>query len=225
MYNAPPDSSSPKSINNQQDIDASTAAVRAHLLTPTPSFLQPYHAVLVACYSAHPLVQLIATACPDLAVTGIFEASIAATLPLLQQPHSPGWGIVTTGAFWDAHLTAAVHGFLGCTAPDSSNAAFRGVFTTGLDAGDFHGPAAVGPGEVERRLRDAARALLRAGGGGVGCVVMGCASMAGLEGIIRAVAVEEYGAERAAGVFVVDGVRAGVGVSEGMVRNRRMFLG
>lgn len=224
MYTAPIDSHSPPSINNRQDIEASTAAVWPSL--HHTNTLTQHDGILVACYSSHPLVSKIASAFPQLAVIGIFEASIAATLPLLRPTTTPsvrgGWGIVTTGSFWQAHLHDAVQVFLGHhghirTGPNDN---FRGVFTTGLNASDFHG--GVAPETVDRKLKDATKALLATTD--VDCVVMGCAGMAGLEDIIRETVVAEYGEERARHVCIVDGVRAGIGVLEQMVKNKRMFL-
>lgn len=225
MYTAAASSGSPASINDAADIQASTDAVWAHLSSnSSPHLLEQYHGVLVACYSAHTLVDTIAAHYSSILVTGIFEASIAAALPLLRRTSGGGdggggWGIVTTGQYWEDHLTSAVQTFLG--QPDTSaNKWFRGVFTTGLNASDFHG-AGVAPSTIRDKLAEATRRLLRTGG--VECIIMGCAGMAGLEEIIREACVDEYGEDRARGVYVVDAVRAGVGVLEGMVRNRNMF--
>lgn len=229
MHTAPPNSGTPSSINDDDDIQASTKAVWAYL--SKNQILEHYNGVLIACYSSHSLVDIIAAQHPDILVTGIFEASIAATLPLLRRKNGAtsgghdgggGWGIVTTGQYWESHLTSAVKEFLGQSEDAASNNKwFRGVFTTGLNAGDFHGPG-VSPATIRDKLSDATSRLLRTGG--VDCVIMGCAGMAGLEQIIREACVEEYGEDGAKSVFIVDPVRAGVGVLEGMVRNRRMFL-
>lgn len=188
--------------------------------------LADYDAVLVACYSVHPLVQRLARDNPHLAVTGIFEASVLATLSLLGPPvvqagegEKPRiWGVVTTGKFWEAHLSDGVKHFLGQKA-EESNFKFGGVESTGLNAGDFHG--GVDPAVIRQKLKEATRRLL--GKGPVECVVMGCAGMAGLEDIIRDATEETYGKEQAEKLFVVDGVLAGVGLLEQTVQNRRMF--
>ena len=85
---------------------------------------------------------------------------------------------------------------------------FKGVETCGLDAGELHRD----PGEVERRVKDAAGRLVRGeeGGGKVGVVVLGCAGMVGMEEWVGSVVGE--------GVRIVDGVRAGVGLLQGLVR-------
>lgn len=152
-----------------------------------------------------------------LSITGIFEASIS-TAQLLLRPHSnEKWGIVTTGKFWEDHLTAGVKSFLG-QEQNTTNRNFAGVFSTGLNAGDFH---EVPEEQVTARLQDATRRLFQSGN--VKCVVMGCAGMAGLERVIRSTATEMLGEEAAKGVYVVDGVKAGILQIEQMVQSKRIF--
>lgn len=208
MYTAPKES--PASIDNADHIKASTQVVWANL--EATSILEDYDGVLVACYSKHDLVQKIQTALPGLPVTGIFEASLLASLPLVRPGR--GWGIVTTGKFWEAHLADAIGSFLG-TGSDG----FLGVQSTGLVAGDFHGD--VPPDVIRDKLKAATKRLLAEGD--PDCILMGCGGMAGLEEVIRTAVREEQGERTAKDVYVVDGVRAGVGVLEQMVRNKRMF--
>ncbi|KAH8911637.1 hypothetical protein BR93DRAFT_921609 [Coniochaeta sp. PMI_546] len=219
-YTAPPES--PASINTGEDVALSADVVYKSL----KGRLADYDAVLVACYSVHPLVQRLARDSPHLAVTGIFEASVLATLSLLGPPltsagedeKSRMWGVVTTGKFWEAHLSDGVKHFLG-QKTDEANFKFGGVESTGLNAGDFHG--GVDPAVIRQKLKEATQRLLSKGP--VECVVMGCAGMAGLEDIIRDATEEKYGKEQAEKLFVVDGVLAGVGLLEQTVKNRRMF--
>ncbi|KAI1490235.1 hydantoin racemase [Biscogniauxia mediterranea] len=225
-YTAPP--RSPASINDGEDIQASTAAVLADLTNDDDDDgrLASYDGILVACFSAHPLVPALQSS-PSFsfrgAVTGIFEASIVAALSLL----APGqkWGIVTTGAFWEAHLSDGVRAFLnGSSSGGDLPANFAGVASTGLHASDFHDEGGVGPAVVEAKLREATRRLLR--GGQTACIVMGCAGMAGLERIIREAAREELGERFAYGVLhVVDGVRAGLMQIDNMIKLRRLRPG
>jgi len=183
-----------------------------------------YEGILLACFSVHPLVKRLPAVFGDgVLVTGIFEASILTSLSLIspypsQDSARQAWGIVTTGNFWEAHLSSGVNAYLG-QEPASGSSKFAGVFSTGLNAGDFHGR--VPPGVIRGKLREAARKLLASGA--VGCVIMGCAGMAGLEEIIRAAAIEEYGPERGSRVCVIDGVKAGVVLLDQMIRNKRMF--
>lgn len=117
------------------------------------------------------------------------------------------FGIVSTGDVWKGILEDAIRGdiLLG----KGREGLFGGVETCGLDAGELHGH-----GEVEGRVKEAVGRLVRRDGGGkkgkVGVVVLGCAGMVGMEGWVREVVGE--------GVKVVDGVKAGVGVLQGLVR-------
>ena len=209
-YTAP--SESPASINDGDDVDHSAEIVFKNL--QETDILRDFDAVLVACFSVHPLVARIAQAYRHLVVTGIFEAGILASLSLL--PHvSTTWGIVTTGKYWEKHLSDGVYTFLG---DESTNKRFAGVETTGLNAGDFHG--GVDPAVIREKLRQATKKLLDRGSG---AVIMGCAGMAGLEDIIREVATEERGAQGGKNLLVIDGVKAGVGILEQGVRNKRLF--
>jgi Asp/Glu/hydantoin racemase len=181
---------------------------------------------LVACYSVNPLLSSLAVSeaiSEDIVgplVTGIFEASILTAMSLVV-PSSRGsrWGIVTTGSFWEQHLSDGVHTFLGHNpGSPSRDSKFAGVVSTGLNASDFH---TVDQEDVRTKLKEATARLLHSGR--VGCVVMGCAGMAGLEEIIRSVAVETYGPDQGSRIAIVDAVKAGVLQLEIMVKSRRLF--
>ncbi|KZZ89188.1 Asp/Glu/hydantoin racemase [Moelleriella libera RCEF 2490] len=192
--------SAPSSINDSDDIDASTKDV-VSMLEDTPALFHNWDAILLACYSVHTLVPVLSSAL-QIPVMGIFEASILASLSLVNSTGK--WGIVTTGSFWEKHLSDGVHQFLG-TDPTSSNLKFAGVFSSGLSAGDFHTKTQT---EVDQKLTAATRELLNTGN--VICVVMGCGGMAGLEDVIRATAREVYGKTKAENLYIVDGIKAGV---------------
>ncbi|KAI0134037.1 Asp/Glu/hydantoin racemase [Xylariales sp. AK1849] len=214
-YTAPDDS--PVSINDGTDIQNSTDAVLKHSLE------LPYDGILVACFSVHPLVtelQMNKKPFQARAVTGIFEASILTALSLLGPKQK--WGIVTTGKFWEKHLSEGVKSFLGTknlgkeTDEDSK---FAGVESTGLNASELHD--GVDPEVVKKKLEDATKRLL--GKGGVSCIVMGCAGMTGLEAIIRGIAAEVYSTDFAYKILhVVDGVRAGIMQVDQMIKHQRL---
>ncbi|KAF6827153.1 hydantoin racemase [Colletotrichum plurivorum] len=223
-YTAP--APSPASINDDNDIGLSTDVVVKDIFAKGRP---DYDGVLVACYSVHNLVDAFTmwddpdrSRAQEAAVTGIFEASILASMSLLRQSSARfpvnKWGIVTTGKFWEEHLADGVRHYLGQAEGAGDSAKFAGVVSTGLDAGDFHH---VSPSEVKAKLEEATEKLLSKGD--VGCVVMGCAGMAGLEEIIRATAVLLYGEELGNRVFIVDGVKAGIMQLEQTIRSRRLF--
>ncbi|EHK25800.1 uncharacterized protein TRIVIDRAFT_62469 [Trichoderma virens Gv29-8] len=221
-YTAP--APSPASIDNDEDVQASVDAV-----SNDPEFKpEGYDAVLVACFSVHPLVKQLAHSLKPIPVIGIFEASILTSLslvPLVEQEQQK-WGIVTTGAFWETHLSNGVATFLGqplpaaspTSSPSISDDRFAGVFSTGLNAGDFH---TISQEQINVRLREATKRLLSSGN--VTCVVMGCGGMGGLQDMIRSIIVHEYGQDRAKDVSIVDGVQAGVLQLQQTVLSRRVF--
>ncbi|KAM3472762.1 hypothetical protein MY5147_005116 [Beauveria neobassiana] len=213
-YTAP--NFAPDSINDDEGIQASTEAVMSDILSGN---LNPnsYDAILVACFSVHTLV-LKLSSMTTAAVTGIFEASILTSLSIIAPPGGrESWGIVTTGSFWEKHLGDGVKAFLGQAAAQT-NDRFAGAFSSGLTAGDFH---TVSPAQVQAKLKDATARLLKSSE--VGCVVMGCGGMAGLESIIRDTAIEVYGQERGQSVYIVDGVRAGLLQLYQIILSRREF--
>ncbi|EGX87709.1 hypothetical protein CCM_09670 [Cordyceps militaris CM01] len=212
-YTAP--SSAPSSINNTEGIHASTEAVLKDIQSGTLN-LNSYDAILVACFSVHPLVSKLSSI-TTATVTGIFEASILTSLSVIVTGGNETWGIVTTGPFWEKHLNDGVNTFLG-QAAGQTNDRFAGTFSSGLTAGDFH---TVSPEQVNVRLKAATVRLLKSSN--IRCVVMGCGGMAGLERIIRDAALEVYGQERGQSVYVVDGVRAGLLQLYQTILSRRMF--
>lgn len=129
------------------------------------------------------------------------------------------FAIITTADVWGPVLRSTV-----CSADpemlgsERASALFAGVQTIGLDAGKLHnGPQ--GEGEVEKRVREAVRKLVD--GGEVGVIVLGCAGMVGMEKWVR----DEWAGLRRGGRIsegqkVVDGVKAGVGILQGLVRGR-----
>ncbi|KAL6715476.1 Protein dcg1 [Lecanora helva] len=192
----------PSSINTPHDAFLSTNATLPSLLP-----LLPHHdAFLIACYSPHPLIPALKQKTKN-PVIGIFEASVWAAVQLLREEEEEVFGIVSTGDIWKEVLGSAVReDILG---DDKAKRVFGGVECCGLDAGDLHGGGEV---DVEGRVKEAARRLVDRTGreGRVGVVVLGCAGMVGMEEWVR----EVVGGE----VRIVDGVRAGVGVLQGLWR-------
>ena len=184
----------------------------------------------------HPLVRQLAAQPRRIPVLGIFEASLLASLAICLAPQDR-FGIVTTGAVWDEILTRGVADFLGTGGDSATNGTsrssersrkFSGVETTGLTAVELHSTP---PEEVTRRLKEAVKRLIRrtqsssdgdGDGGGqqsrLRAVCLGCAGMVGFDEAIRAGCIEELGPEEGAKISIVDGVKAGYVMLEGMVR-------
>ena len=228
-----------ESINSPDD-----ARKSAEVCLPALEPLVAHHdAVLIACYSQHPLVAQLKAACARLTtgprrhVTGIFEASVLASLALVDEAAGEGFGIVSTGKVWEEALQSAVEGFLlGHTGQSQSTARFHGCETTGLNASELH---ALPADEVRQRMVEATKRLLRHGvptsasgtaaavttmtttpskSSAVKAICLGCAGMVGLDSAVRSACVEELGSEKGNEVYIVDGVKAGIGVLYGLVR-------
>ena len=128
------------------------------------------------------------------------------------------FGIVSTGEVWrDILSTAMREEVLGA---GKARMVFAGVETLGVNAGELHGEG--GEGEVKRKVQAATGRLVggcegnnRSERGRVSVVVLGCAGMAGMEEWVR----EEVG-RRGEDVRVVDGVKAGIGILQGLVRGK-----
>ena len=204
--------SGPSSINDETDAEESAK----HVLADLDGKLGDYDAFLIACYSVHPLVSRIRDQVhPDVHVTGIFESSITSALALLPQR---GWGssrehekfgIVSTGSYWEKTLTRGVLEMLG----SSETTRFKSVETTGLNAGELH---TAPPELVKRKMKEATKRLVKDKDCSVIC--LGCAGMAGMDDIVREALVEELGEKEADYVRIVDGVKVGIGLLEGIVR-------
>lgn len=143
-------------------------------------------------------------------VLGIFEASVSTALNLLGEEQK--FGIVSTGQVWEQILGEAIREDL--LGVGKMRRVFAGVETLGLNAGDLHREGG------EDRLK---KAVMAATGRlideelimEVTVIVLGCAGMAGMEEWVR----EEVG-RRGKGVRVVDGVKAGVGILQGLIRGQ-----
>ncbi|KAG8884625.1 hypothetical protein FRB98_002305 [Tulasnella sp. 332] len=166
-------------------------------------------AILIACYSDHPLVHSLRAAISNTHIIGILEASITHALLLGRT-----FGIVTTGAAWEPVLSKGVAEFLGfdweAWNKDRGRPCrrFVGVASTGLGVNELH---EADQAEVAERIGTAARSLVARG---ADVICLGCAGMSGMEDLVTS-ATEGR-------VTVVDGVQAGVELLAGLVRQRKL---
>lgn len=204
------------SIDHQRHLDDSARHVEDQLRDgrgAAAAALRPgaCDAVLVACFSVHPLVARLPGLVGGAAVTGLLEAAVEAAAALT--PPGARWGIVTTGVFWERQLDEGVARLL----PGRAGA-FAGTCSTGLAAAELHAAPAE---RVRAALAEATRRLLRRGD--VRCVVLGCGGMAGLDDAVRDAAHHAGGPAAADGLFVVDGVKAGIVYLHKLLADRAMF--
>lgn len=205
------------SINNEDDGLESAKAVFSDFASHL-NYLN-YDGYLVACYSIHPLISMLSKLLPNSTppITGIFESSVSAALSLLPHPTAKTYqkfGIVTTGKYWEKVLTEGVMDYLGCDISTGSKR-FKGVETTGLSASELH---TYPPEEVRKRMMDATKRLVK--DGDVDVICLGCAGMAGMDAMVRAACIEELGKERGERVHIVDGVKGGIAILDGVVRGK-----
>lgn len=209
FYTAP--ASAPPSINDEETTKLSTSETLPHLLeylltkTQEPRFA----AYLVACYSDHPLTSALQKAV-NAPVLNILQASVLHA-KMLGRP----FGTVTTGTYWEPVLQNATRLFLLGTNPEAGVGKglteFVGVRSTGLSATELHSTSRE---EVNRRISEATGELVQKG---ARIILLGCAGMSGMDEAVRAGA-EQYEVE----VTVIDGVRAGVVLLEGLVRSQNV---
>lgn len=189
---------SPAAINNEDEARLSAEACLPAILERM-SQPDPPSAVLVACYSDHPLVtQLRKEVAQPFHVLGIFEASITGALNVIK----PGekFGIVTTGKDWEPILTDGVFEYFE-SAEEAEPDSFAGVIGTGIGVLELHDGDAE---NVQTLMAQAARDLVSKQ---ATAICLGCAGMSGLQKTVED-AVNEEGAKKQ--VAVIDGVKHGI---------------
>ncbi|KAF2209298.1 hypothetical protein CERZMDRAFT_87006 [Cercospora zeae-maydis SCOH1-5] len=194
------------SINNEEDAAKSAEAC----LPVLKKDLNNYDAFLICCYSQHPLVPQLRRALADAGlqkpVTGIFEASVAASLQITDL--SQKFGIVSTGSQWEQILGDAVRALLG-----GSSERYAGCRTTGLNADQLH---TAPKDNVNEKMKVATKNLLDEG---AKAICLGCAGMAGMDQTVRDACIEALGEKEGRKINIVDGVVAGVSFLEGVLRS------
>ncbi|KAH0420305.1 hydantoin racemase [Colletotrichum camelliae] len=173
----------PPCIENHEQALQSTKAVLPRAIDYINS--NPVDAVLVCCFSDHPLVYALQEIF-TIPVTGIFQAA-------LQDGTEDGgrFGIVTTAQAWEPILTKSVDdlGF------ESKSA---GVLATGLGVLELE---SLERGVVVERIASFARRLID---NGATSIILGCAGMAALESDIQKALPPD--------VATIDGVRSGIDI-------------
>ena len=181
----------PSSVDGFRTSIQSAAAALGPLIQANA--LAGHDGFLIACYSAHPLVECLRemTSKP---VMGIFQASIFWALSL-----GGRFGIVSTNQRWDYILTKSVHDLIG------SNPSFARVLCTVYSAAEVHGEQH--RNQVQRAMAEAAQRLVREDKCDI--IILGCAGMTGLEQTVR----EAVGKT----VTIIDAVVAGVHMLAGLI--------
>ncbi len=142
---------------------------------------------------------------------GILEASIDSAVQLLRTyrlgqgvDFSEKFSIITTGSLWVEVFKDGMDEIIGW---HTRHRFCDRVEAIGLNAGELHSSIT-----VEEKVRAAVRELES----DIGVVILGCAGMVGMEAWVR----DEFRRMERKGeeVRVVDGVKAGVGILQGLAR-------
>ncbi|KAF5327630.1 hypothetical protein D9619_004323 [Psilocybe cf. subviscida] len=193
FYTAPTDA--PDSIKDATTGILSGAACFTDILRK--GLVEQYDGFLVCCFSDHPLTHMLRehTSKPSM---NILEAAISQSLLIGQR-----FGIITSGFGYKYIHYTEVRNFLG-----ANSERFAGLVTCELGVLEFQGMDCA---RVEERVK---KASVKSAEQGADVIILGCAGMAGMEGLVKQ-GVEEAGFNP---VRVVDGAKAGVQILAGLAR-------
>lgn len=156
-------------------------------------------------------------------VVGIFEASVAAALTVLDYPSEPGgsFGIITTGQFYEAQLAQGVYGLMQeqgrmGTCSQDGQSKLAGVTSTGISPERLKTESTE---RIRRRVEMATRRLLKERED-VKVICMGGVILIGMGDWVRAACVAELGAVRGGQIIIIDQLKAGVGSLINSVKSR-----
>jgi Asp/Glu/hydantoin racemase len=151
--------------------------------------------------SDHPLTHILREKYPEKPSIGILESSITHALLIGSR-----FGIITTGTGYKYIYHTDVRNVLG-----GKSEKFAGLVTTGLGVLELREGDAE---KVKKNVKDASRKIAEMG---ADVIILGCAGMAGMEGVVKE-GVREAGLGE---VKVVDGAKAGVEFLAGLARLAR----
>lgn len=186
-------SSSPTSItsvtSSVQSAAAALPAVQSHIAQ------HRIDGILIACFSAHPLVPMLREL-TTIPTVGIMQSAILFASQIGGCP-----GVVTTDQRWEPLLTHEIR------AEGLDHLCGAGVISSGLAVLDLE---TLPRAEVLKALADMSKYIVEHRGADV--IVLGCAGMVGLDAAIK----DAVGN----GVEVVDPVRCGLEMALGLARMR-----
>lgn len=193
-------STAPESIQDVPASIISAAETYRSLITSSPNqdlSLHPASCFLVACFSDHPLVGMLRQKAPDKPAMHLLEAAIIHALLA-----GGKFGVLTTGKSVVPDVEAGVRKVMG-----GNSDRYVGTHATGLGVVELQS----GNREKVEKVKEGARELVRRR---ADVIILGCAGMTGMEGLVREGCREE-GEE---GVAVVDGAKAGIQLLAGLGR-------
>lgn len=210
-------STAPESINDAPtSIQSAQAGYETLIGRDGGSSLQKkYDAILICCFSDHPLVNMLRHVLPaHITVMHLLESGLIAGLT------SSGGrpiGIITTGADMVRDIDAGIAAFFGSSA--KGNDRYAGCIATNLGVLQLRDLSQ--KEHVEETIRRQCAELAKRG---IGAVILGCAGMAGMEAIVRKGLADHLGKE-ANRVAIIDTAKAGLHLLTAQTRlNKEIFL-
>lgn len=195
FYTAPADA--PKEITGTETSVKSGQVVLENL--QERDLLRGFDGFLVCCYSDHPLVHSISTL-TDKPILGIMQATL---LYSLLRPSPRKLFVLTSGSGWNPLLDQAIVDFFGCgTFPQTRFQKTQALDIEILSLNDKANFEA-----VTNKVRDLLE--VEYGADDIGCVLLGCAGMAGLDAKLTEVFPQ---------VEFIDSVKIGVELLAGLAR-------
>jgi Asp/Glu/hydantoin racemase len=183
----------PPSIN-----DAPTSIQSAHhvFLSLQARFAQSISvdAILICCFSDHPLVAMIRYEFKGVQCIHIMEASINAALLTSSKP----FAILTTGIDMVNDINRGVLAYLG-----GVGTRYAGCFATGLGVLELGDSSC--QDKVQSVIREKVQSISQSND--VGAIILGCAGMAGKEAFIKECLYESLGSNN---IAIIDGAKAGI---------------
>ncbi|KAH7104937.1 nitrogen metabolism-related protein, partial [Auriculariales sp. MPI-PUGE-AT-0066] len=160
-------------------------------------------AIVIACFSPHPLVPMLRENHPGFIVIGIYEAAVQTAAQMGLR-----FGIVTTGAQWESILMHALEYSTGVCKDRCVGVKGTGVAVLALDHSD----------ETRTALLNSSLELLRAG---AEAIILGCAGMSPLakqlqDDILKASPWRSGLSSQY--VPIIDGVRAAIEIAASLAR-------
>ena len=211
-------------LSSLEGINQSAELCLPHLL----QYFETHDALLVACFSRHPLVGQLQAEINQrrargekpktTAVTGILEASVVTAMTLAGATPDRKWGVISTDHSWREWTDDAVTDFLGIQAPRTAIGRYLGCETVGVQAEalERHGESI-----MEGYVKTAIEQLLSRQDSkiaGAPVIILGCAGLYQLDKCIRKSCKEILG-DAGTQVAVVDGVKVGIGMLISLVKS------
>lgn len=217
-FQSGPTGTAPESINDVPTSIQSAQAGYEFLVNGGDgkgSIEKQYKAILICCFSDHPLVNMLRHILPaNVSIMHLLESGLIAAL---SSSRSRPIGIITTGKDMVRDIDAGVAAFFGSSA--KANDRYAGCLATGLGVLQLRDPEQ--KQYVERTIRQQSAELAKRG---VGAVMLGCAGMAGMEDIVRKGLADHLGEQEANQIAIIDTAKAGLHLLTAQTRMNKEFL-